>query len=190
MCCGYGKGIGMNVVYYCDYKSPLGTLYIAATEKGVCKIAFPGRCEKDFIPWMNNHFSICERNINPVLHQAITQLDEYFQGQRKVFEVPLDLIGTDFQKKVWEELIHIPYGTVVTYRYIAERIGNPKASRAVGGANNKNPVPIIIPCHRVIGRNGSLVGYAAGLEIKERLLKLEGCFISPKYIPPFLQRPL
>ncbi len=101
------------------------------------------------------------------------QMDEYFNGSRKVFDLPLRFEGTEFQRKVWRALQEIPYGETRTYKEIAERIGNPKACRAVGMANNKNRIPIIIPCHRVIGVNGALVGYAGGLEIKEALLTHE-----------------
>ena len=101
------------------------------------------------------------------------QLDEYFAGKRKKFDIPIKLDGTDFQIKVWKELLKIPYGETCSYLDIAKRIGNPKASRAVGMANNKNKIIIIVPCHRVIGSNRKLVGYACGLDVKEKLLELE-----------------
>ena len=101
------------------------------------------------------------------------QLDEYFAGKRKKFNIPIKLDGTDFQIKVWKELLKIPYGETCSYLDIAKRIGNPKASRAVGMANNKNKIIIIVPCHRVIGSNKKLVGYACGLDVKEKLLELE-----------------
>ena len=101
------------------------------------------------------------------------QLDEYFAGKRKKFDIPIKLEGTDFQIKVWKELLKIPYGETCSYLDIAKRIGNPKASRAVGMANNKNKIIIIVPCHRVIGSNKKLVGYACGLDVKEKLLELE-----------------
>lgn len=104
---------------------------------------------------------------------AKTQLDEYFSGERKNFDLPFFMIGTDFQKKVWTELLNIPYGEVCSYKDIAVRIGKPNACRAVGGANNRNNIPIIIPCHRVIGSGGKLVGYSDGLEIKQFLINLE-----------------
>lgn len=109
----------------------------------------------------------------PLLEEGIRQLKEYFAGTRKQFELPLYLEATDFKKQVWKELIKIPYGKTATYKQIAEKIGNPKAARAVGMANHNNPIPIIIPCHRVIGTNGKLTGYALGLEMKEKLLVLE-----------------
>ena len=101
------------------------------------------------------------------------QLDEYFAGKRKKFDIPIKLDGTDFQIKVWKELLKIPYGETCSYLDIAKCIGNPKASRAVGMANNKNKIIIIVPCHRVIGSNKKLVGYACGLDVKEKLLELE-----------------
>lgn len=108
-----------------------------------------------------------------VLLETTKQLNEYFAGQRKKFNLPIKLEGTEFMQKVWKELEKIPYGTTATYGEIAKRVGNPKAARAVGMANNKNPIPIIVPCHRVIGANGKLVGYALGLYMKEQLLNIE-----------------
>jgi methylated-DNA-[protein]-cysteine S-methyltransferase len=108
-----------------------------------------------------------------LLKEAIKQLNEYFDGKRSIFDLPLAPEGTEFQKKVWNALKEIPCGETKSYGEIAKIIGNEKASRAVGMANNKNPIMIVIPCHRVIGANGKLVGYAAGLEVKENLLSLE-----------------
>ena len=108
-----------------------------------------------------------------VLDELEKQLNEYFSGTRKEFSLPLMPDGTDFQKKVWKELEKIKYGQTKTYEDIASALGNKKAARAVGGANNKNPIAIIIPCHRVIGKNGNLVGYAGGLDIKRKLLEIE-----------------
>lgn len=111
--------------------------------------------------------------INPVMQKVISQLDEYFAGKRKSFDLPVKIEGTDFQKRVWLNLSKIPYGETVSYKQLAEMSGNPKASRAVGMANNKNPVAIVVPCHRVIGSNGNLTGYAGGLTLKKELLELE-----------------
>lgn len=105
--------------------------------------------------------------------QAAKELNDYLEGKRKSFTVPLSLKGTDFQKSVWQKLTEIPYGETKSYKEIAESVGSPKAFRAVGMCNNKNPIPFIIPCHRVVGTNGSLTGYALGLDMKERLLQLE-----------------
>lgn len=109
----------------------------------------------------------------PLIIEAANQLKDYLSGKRKSFDFPIDPKGTEFQKKVWKELQNTPYGETLSYKDIAERIGNPKASRAIGMANNKNPILIIIPCHRIIGKNGSLVGYAAGLDMKKQLLDME-----------------
>ena len=106
--------------------------------------------------------------------QAIRQLDEYFSGSRQSFDLPLRIQGTDFQQRVYAALRRIPYGEVCTYGDVAQTIGQPKAVRAVGSANNRNQLPIIVPCHRVIGRQGKLVGYSAGLDVKKRLLQQEG----------------
>jgi len=113
------------------------------------------------------------REETPLMKEAGKELEEYFKGTRKTFTLPLSLKGTPFQKKVWQVLMTIPYGKTMTYKQVAEAIGNPKACRAVGLANNRNPIPIIVPCHRVIGSNGKLVGYAGGLHIKEKLLEME-----------------
>lgn len=110
---------------------------------------------------------------NTIFPNAVSQLAQYFEGRLKQFDLDLQPIGTDFQKKVWQALLTIPYGTTVTYGQIAEQIHNPKACRAVGLANKCNPIPIIIPCHRVIGKNGKLTGFAGGLDIKQALLDLE-----------------
>lgn len=108
-----------------------------------------------------------------LIKETKRQLDEYFAGKRKEFDIPTRLEGTEFQKRVWEELRKIPYGKTVTYKDIAEAVGCPKGFRAVGLANNRNPISIIYPCHRVIGSNGSLTGYGGGLDVKEKLLELE-----------------
>ena len=110
----------------------------------------------------------------PVLEQAKAQLEQYFAGARRVFDLPLDFSGcTDFMVRVYSELMRVPYGETASYKHIAERVGSPRAYRAVGLANNKNPLPIIVPCHRILGADGGLVGYAGGLELKARLLELE-----------------
>ena len=119
---------------------------------------------------------ICQET--PLIKEACRQLSEYLKGERKIFDLPLNPKGTNFQKCVWRALCDIPYGETRTYKQIAEAIGNPKAVRAVGMANNRNPITIIVPCHRVIGANGKLVGYGGGLEMKEFLLRLEKVSIS------------
>jgi methylated-DNA-[protein]-cysteine S-methyltransferase len=111
---------------------------------------------------------------DPYMHGIYSQFKEYFTGNRKEFDLPLEIGGTDFQKRVWNELLKIQYGKTITYKELAFRLGDEKVIRAAARANGANPLPIIIPCHRVIGSNGSLVGYGGGLDIKEKLLKLEG----------------
>lgn len=115
------------------------------------------------------------REVHPtgIVQETVRQLREYFAGERRKFELKLQLTGTAFQLRVWDALQSIPYGETKSYRYIAERIGSPKAYRAVGGANHKNPVMIIVPCHRVIGADGSMTGFGCGINIKEQLLELE-----------------
>ncbi|WP_251859654.1 methylated-DNA--[protein]-cysteine S-methyltransferase [Clostridium sp. Marseille-Q2269] len=146
---------------YC-YDTKIGKIVIIENGKFITNVKF----DKN-IPENINIFE------SEILKNAHNQLKEYFRGERKEFNLPLDPQGTEFQKKVWEELQKIPYGQTCSYKDIAVSIGNEKASRAVGMANNKNPIPIFIPCHRVIGANGNLVGYAGGLEIKEILLNTE-----------------
>jgi len=109
----------------------------------------------------------------PLIEKAATQLKEYFAGKRTEFDLPLSLAGTDFQRSVWKALQEIPWGETRSYKDIAVRIGKPRATRAVGMANNRNPIPIIVPCHRVVGSDGSLTGYGGGLPVKQRLLELE-----------------
>ena len=113
----------------------------------------------------------------PIIQEAHRQIIEYLKGERKVFYLPIRLRGTDFQQQVWTALLDIPYGETRSYKQIAEAIGNPKGMRAVGMANNRNPLLIVVPCHRVIGANGSMVGYGEGVEMKEFLLRLEGSLI-------------
>lgn len=149
--------------YRVYYKSEVGLIQITSSEDAITGIDF-----------VENEAEATE--IPPVLQEAYNQLDEYFQGERKDFDLELHIEGTDFQKKVWKALTDIPYGKVVSYKDIAIAIGNEKAVRAVGNSNNKNKIAIVIPCHRVIGSNGKLVGYAGGLHFKEWLLEHEGKF--------------
>ena len=148
------------MLYQCKYNSPIGELYITADDYSLLSVSFSSK---------ENEIS----SENNIIKNTKKQLDEYFSRRRKVFDLPLNPIGTEFQKSVWKELIKIPYGQTRTYKEIAIAIGNPNASRAVGNANNKNPIAIIIPCHRVIGSNGDLTGYAGGLDKKQLLLTHE-----------------
>lgn len=158
----------MDTIYY---SSPVGILKIEADTVGISGLSL---CQK--VP---THAEVYSRQKNKKeadpdwLLQACKELDEYFAGKRKEFSVPLSLQGTEFQKKVWNALCDIPYGETRCYSDIAAAINNPKGCRAVGMANNKNPVMILVPCHRVIGKDGSLVGYGGGLPMKKYLLELE-----------------
>jgi len=140
--------------------SPVGLIGISEKEGAICSVFFARQAEP-------------EGKATSILHEAQKQLTEYFNKKRNFFDLVLSEEGTDFQKKVWQALRTIPYGQTRSYKQIAELIGQPKAARAVGMANNKNPIAIITPCHRVIGADGSLVGYASGLKIKQILLDLE-----------------
>lgn len=147
-------------MYHSYYESPIGKIRIEADDEGITAVNF---CEECSCSDENSEIIKCKK-----------QLDEYFHGKRKNFDLNIKFIkGTDFQLNVWKALSEIPYGETVSYKYIAEKLNNPKAVRAVGGANNKNPIAIIIPCHRVIGASGKMVGYAEGIDKKEFLLRLE-----------------
>ena len=154
-----------------EYKtihSPVGKLKLVAGNKGLVAVL-----------WENDKANrvrfgeLVKRHSHPVLIEAERQLGEYFEGKRRSFSIALDMRGTSFQKNVWEALLAIPFGETRSYRDLAKKLGNPEATRAVGAANGRNPIPIIVPCHRVIGSNGKLTGFAAGLETKARLLELE-----------------
>lgn len=148
--------------FYINYLSPIGPLFIREENKMITHLSFqPLSCAGDIL------------SETPLLSETKKQLDQYFAGRRKFFDLPLKPRGTDFQQKVWKELQKIKYGETVSYLEIAERVGNPKACRAVGMANHRNPIAIVIPCHRVVGKSGQLTGYAGGLHIKEFLLNLE-----------------
>ena len=158
----------MSYVYK-TMKSPVGELKLVASDKGLTAILW----ENDK-PRRVRLAAVSEDKNHPVLLEAERQLKDYFSGKRKSFSVKLDFQGTEFQKKVWAALLTIPFGETRSYGQIAKQIQNPKAVRAVGAANGKNPISIIAPCHRVIGSTGKLTGFAGGLEAKARLLALEG----------------
>ena len=153
-------------MFYAYLASPIGPLLLAAGQKGLREIRFSqnGKPAQPQPEWDNTPAE---------LHEIISQLNAYFAGKLESFDLPLAPEGTPFQQKVWKNLCDIPYGETISYGELAKRIGNPNASRAVGLANGSNPIPIVIPCHRVIGSNGKLTGYGGGLNIKEKLLALE-----------------
>ncbi|OPA93697.1 cysteine methyltransferase [Pseudomonas fluorescens] len=155
----------------CEYTlmpSPVGQLTLVARDGKLCAILWETeRANRVRLGPLH------EANDSPVLLEAQRQLNEYFAGTRNRFELELDFAGTDFQKQVWQALLTIPFGETRSYSQIAQQIGNPKAVRAVGAANGRNPISIIAPCHRVIGASGTLTGFAGGLEAKQYLLTLE-----------------
>ena len=156
----------MKYIKYVNFK--LGKIGIVEENGKIVKIVIINKNDEN-----NKNVDDFIEKDTKLLVKAKNELEEYFEGKRKEFDLPLKQEGTEFQKKVWNALSKIPYGETRTYKEIAKMIGNEKASRAVGMANNKNNIPIIIPCHRVIGSNGKLVGYALGLDMKQYLLDLE-----------------
>ena len=155
---------------YTTISSSIGELLLAGDPTGLRHIYFESG---DFTPPPN------WQAVAALPYPVAEQLDSYFAGHLRSFDLPLHPQGTAFQRKVWAALLEIPYGETISYLELARRIGNPSSVRAVGLANGKNPLPIVVPCHRVIGSNGSLVGYASGLPIKRALLNLEGALASP-----------
>jgi len=156
----------MDTIWYAELNSPLGKLTLESDGKALTRIRLPEE-EWEADPKVR-------RVRKPdFFKDAAVQLGAYFRGEGKEFDLELNPLGTPFQKKVWDLMREIPSGQTITYGELAVRTGNPKASRAVGAANGKNPIPIIIPCHRVIGSNGKLTGYAGGLEAKKKLLEIE-----------------
>ena len=152
----------MTVIYYSYFKSPIGLVQIGGTASGVTSLGFVERRRE-------------KTESHPLVDRAATQIEEYFAGKRQVFDLPIVYEGTNFQERVWGQLLKVPYGRTASYQDIARGIGNLLAVRAVGLANGKNPIALIVPCHRIIGSNGKLVGYGGGLWRKEWLLKHEGC---------------
>ena len=153
----------MNPVQRAFLKTPIGFLEITGSEAGIRSLYFLD-------------FRVKVHRVPLCLRPCVTQLEEYFAGTRDLFDLKLDLQGTPFQLKIWNELLNIPYGTTISYLELARRSGNILALRAIGGANGKNPVSVIVPCHRVIGQNGKLVGYRGGLKRKKWLLEHEHAF--------------
>jgi methylated-DNA-[protein]-cysteine S-methyltransferase len=154
-------GRGVSVLAACA--TPVGRLTLVAGDAGLCRVLWPGE-----VPPPE-----ARPGADPVLGTAAAQLEEYFAGARTAFDLPLDLAGTAFQRRAWLELAAIPYGTTRSYGAQARRLGRPRAARAVGAANARNPVPIVLPCHRLVGARGALTGFAGGLEVKRALLAHE-----------------
>lgn len=145
--------------YYGYMNSPLGWLELICSSDALLSVKFVEQEKAD--------------SSNFLVKDVICQLEEYFMGERTIFDVKLEFSGSEFQKKAWNALLKIPFGEIISYKEQADKIGNSKAARAIGNANNKNPIAIIVPCHRVIGKDGSLVGYGGGLDKKNFLLELE-----------------
>ena len=160
---------GLVDVRYDVVASPVGDLFLAATERGLCRISYrvEGQDEE-----LARSFGV--RVLRMPLDTVWRELDEYFEGRRREFDLPLDLRVAPFHEAVLHELARVPYGRTDTYGSLAARVGRPKAARAVGTVMNRNPIPIVLPCHRIVGASGALTGYAGGLEVKRRLLALEG----------------
>lgn len=159
----------MNPKYY-SFESPIGKLTVYFTDEGIVSLIFAeeGDNHKYIERYYGTPILVEQKDYN--YHEEIIK---YLKGELKEFTVPISFKGTSFQESVWRELLNIPYGETLTYKKLAEKVGCPKGPRAVGGALNKNPIAIIVPCHRVVGSNGKLVGFAGGLELKDKLLNLE-----------------
>jgi methylated-DNA-[protein]-cysteine S-methyltransferase len=157
----------METLFCLRTPSPVGPLFLAASTKGLVRLEFEARMQN------LDPSAIQLRESQPALAPYLRELNDYFAGERREFSFPLDLRGTEFQLACWHALLEIPYGETRSYREIAQAIGHPHAYRAVGMANNRNPVAIVVPCHRVIASSGSLCGYGGGLDVKRQLLDLE-----------------
>jgi methylated-DNA-[protein]-cysteine S-methyltransferase len=160
---------GLVDVRYDIVDSPIGGLFVAATERGLARIHFQPEGQEDELARI---FGV--RVLRAPLDDVRRELDEYFDGTRRSFDLPIDLRVAPFHAEVLRELALVPYGRTDTYGALAARVGRPRAARAVGTVMNRNPIPIVLPCHRIVGANGSLTGYAGGLDVKRRLLELEG----------------
>ncbi len=168
----------MDKVYYAAFHTSLGEMHLASTAQGVCRIRLPEESQEGFFRWLHRFFGEDNAFESAEWSEAVVaELERYLAGELREFDCSLDVRGTDFQRAVWEEMRRLPYGTTCTYGDIAQAIGHPRAYRAVGAASAANPLPIVVPCHRIIGRDGSLRGYGGGLELKEALLKLEGVIL-------------
>ena len=164
-----------NIIKTRRYESPCGTLLLGSFDDRLCLCDWQVEKHRDYVDRRLKRVlrAEFEEGTSEVIEETVRQLDEYFAGKRKEFDVPLLFVGTDFQKKVWNELLNIPYGQTVSYGDMARRIGMPKSVRAVANANGANAISIFAPCHRVIGSDGSLTGYGGGLAAKKMLLELE-----------------
>jgi methylated-DNA-[protein]-cysteine S-methyltransferase len=164
-------------VAYDMVDTPVGDLLVAATSRGLCRISYDAEPERE-LERLAKAFGVRVLRSSKPIDPTRRELDEYFEGSRRHFDLPLDVeLLADFNRRVLRELARVPYGEVVTYGELAARAARPRAARAVGTVMNRNPLPIVLPCHRVVGANGKLVGYAGGLERKEALLRHEGAIL-------------
>jgi methylated-DNA-[protein]-cysteine S-methyltransferase len=164
---------GLVDVRYDIVDSPVGGLFVAATERGLARISFRPEGQDDELARI---FGV--RVLRSPLDEVRRELDEYFDGSRTSFDLPLDLRVAPFPAEVLRELALVPYGRTETYGALAAKVGRPRAARAVGTVMNRNPIPIVLPCHRIVGADGSLTGYAGGLDVKRHLLELEGALLG------------
>ena len=164
-----------DVIIVNHYQAPCGVLWLGSFGDALCLCDWMTERHSEFVARRLRHVLNADfiEGTSPILLEAATQLDAYFAGQRREFNVPLLFVGTDFQKKVWNALLDIPYGATVSYAWLAARIGAPSAVRAVANANGANAISVFAPCHRVIGSDGSLTGYGGGIGVKRHLLNLE-----------------
>lgn len=175
-----------KTVWYTTYSSPLGKIELAATERGLVRVDFGRNCSRSLLlKELYNQYPTYSIKENPVPFRNIKKwLDNYFSGKKVSLissNISFDFhVGTKFQQSVWKALCRIPYGQVRSYKWVAEQIGNRKSVRAVGQANGRNPIPILVPCHRVINADGSIGGYSGGLDIKKKLMAIEGILVKSK----------
>ena len=163
---------GLVDVRYDVTESPVGELFLASTDRGLCRISYRLEGQEEELA---RTYGV--RVLRMPLDSVRRELDEYFDGDRREFDLPLDLRVAPFHEAVLHELARVPYGRTETYGTLAAKVGRPKAARAVGTVMNRNPIPIVLPCHRIVGANGSLTGYAGGLHVKRALLELEGAML-------------
>ncbi|WP_109830285.1 methylated-DNA--[protein]-cysteine S-methyltransferase [Reichenbachiella versicolor] len=174
-------------IHICTYHSPVGELIIGIYDNQVCLCDWKYRNMRASVDQrigssLKAHYI---ENLHPLAEVVMNQLNEYFNKSRKVFELPLLMVGTEFQRSVWDMLISIPYGQTHSYLQLSQRLGDPKAIRAVASANGANALSIIVPCHRIIGSNGDLTGYAGGLSAKQKLLEMEGAILPNMQVELF-----
>jgi methylated-DNA-[protein]-cysteine S-methyltransferase len=172
----------MDALRHARYESPVGTLWVARSEKGLAGLHLRGD-EREALALWERGFGARSVRDDAALTPTLTQLEAYFAGARTRFEMPLDLRGTPFQQRCWAALQTIPYGETRSYKWLAQEVGSPQGARAVGMANHANPVAIVVPCHRIVNADGGLGGYGGGLDMKRKLLRLEGALPERQAAP-------